>query len=116
MVGVGLTAVAARRFGEARADEASRIAGDALLFSLLLGLGVAIVGRSEISKLCAMINTPDDVTSLGTTYLSTFLIGTPLVYGFFAVDAAFRASGDTRTPFVLLFASGAITLLPDPVL
>src|SRR4029078_5982751 len=32
------------------------------------------------------------------------------VYGFFAVDAAFRASGDTRTPFVLLLASVAITL------
>jgi len=116
MIGVGLTAVAARRFGEARADEASHIAGDALLFSLLLGLGVAIVGRSEISKLFAMMNTPDDVTSLGTTYLSMFLLGTPLVYGFFAVDAAFRASGDTRTPFVLLLTSVAVTLVLDPVL
>src|SRR4029078_6811567 len=34
MIGVGLTAVAARRFGERRSDEASHIAGDALLFSL----------------------------------------------------------------------------------
>jgi putative MATE family efflux protein len=62
------------------------------------------------------MNTPGDVTSLGTTYLSTFLIGTPLVYGFFAVDAAFRASGDTRTPFILLLTSVAITLVLDPVL
>ena len=116
MVGVGLTAVAARRFGEGRASDASRIAGDALVFSVVLGLVVAIIGRSEISKLFALMQTPDDVTSLGTVYLSTFLLGTPLVYGFFAVDAAFRASGDTRTPFVLLLASVAITLLLDPVL
>ena len=116
MIGVGLTAVAARRFGEARSREASRIAGDALLFSIVLGLVVAVLGRSEISKLFALMNTPEDVTSLGSAYLSTFLLGTPLVYGFFAVDAAFRASGDTRTPFVLLLASVAITLVLDPVL
>lgn len=116
MVGVGLTAVAARRFGESRADDAARIAGDAMIFSVVLGFAVAFIGRSEISKLFAVMHTPSDVTMLGSTYLSTFLIGTPLVYGFFAVDAAFRASGDTRTPFVLLLASVAITLVLDPVL
>jgi putative MATE family efflux protein len=116
MVGVGLTAVAARRFGEGRSGDAAHIAGDALVFSVILGLVVAIVGRSEISKLFAVMHTPSDVTALGSTYLSTFLIGTPLVYGFFAVDAAFRASGDTRTPFVLLLTSVAITLVLDPVL
>jgi len=116
MIGVGLTAVAARRFGEGRSHEAAHIAGDALVLSVVLGLIVAIVGRLEISKLFAVMHTPADVTSLGSTYLATFLIGTPLVYGFFAVDAAFRASGDTRTPFALLLTSVAITLVLDPVL
>lgn len=59
---------------------------------------------------------PSDVAVLATRYLRTYLIGTPLIYGFFAVDATFRASGDTRTPFVLLLASVAITLLLDPAL
>jgi putative MATE family efflux protein len=59
---------------------------------------------------------PADVASLATRYLRTYLIGTPLIYGFFAVDATFRASGDTRTPFVLLLASVAITLVLDPLL
>ena len=43
------------------------------------------------------------MTALGTRYLGTYLLGAPLIYGFFAVDATFRAAGDTRTPFVLLF-------------
>jgi putative MATE family efflux protein len=116
MVGVGLTAVAARRFGEGRSDDASHVAGDALLFSVVLGLVVAVAGRSEVSKLFVVMHTPADVTALGSTYLATFLIGTPLVYGFFAIDAAFRASGDTRTPFILLLTSVAITLVLDPVL
>jgi putative MATE family efflux protein len=49
-------------------------------------------------------------------YLGAYLAGTPLIYGFFAIDATFRASGDTRTPFVLLLSSVAVTLILDPVM
>ena len=116
MIGVGLTAVAARRRGEGRGDAASRIAGDTFVFSIALGAAVAIVGSIALPKLFELMNTSAEVTALGSSYLGTFLIGTPLIFGFFAIDAAFRASGDTRTPFVLLLASVAITLVLDPVL
>jgi putative MATE family efflux protein len=116
MVGVGLTAVAARRHGERRGDEAARLAGDTLVFSVILGAVVAAVGVHELDTLFAVMQTPPEVTALGSTYLKTYLLGTPLIYGFFAVDASFRASGDTRTPFVLLLASVAVTLVLDPVL
>ena len=116
MVGVGLTAVAARRFGEGRGGEAARLAGDSLLLSIVLGGLVAIGLTHELPRMFGLMHTPPDVTALGATYLGTFLAGTPLIYGFFAIDAAFRASGDTRTPFVLLLASVAVTLVLDPVL
>jgi putative MATE family efflux protein len=116
MVGVGLTAVAARRYGEGRRDEAARLAGDALLFSVALGAIVAVLGIRLLPFLFHVMQTPPEVTALGTQYLRTYLVGTPLIYGFFAVDASFRAAGDTRTPFVLLLSSVAITLVLDPVL
>ena len=62
------------------------------------------------------MHTPPEVAALGARYLGTYLLGAPLIFGFFAVDAAFRAAGDTRTPFVLLLASVAVTLVLDPVL
>jgi len=116
MVSVGLTAVAARRYGERRGAEAARIAGDALLFTLALGALVAIGGVLAIDALFAMMDTPPHVTELGRSYLGTYLLGTPLIFGYFAVDAAFRAAGDTRTPFVILLVSVAATLVVDPVL
>jgi putative MATE family efflux protein len=64
----------------------------------------------------ALMHTPPDVSALGIRYLATYLLGAPLIFGFFAVDAAFRAAGDTRTPFVLLLASVAVTLVLDPML
>ena len=116
MIGVGLTAVAARRHGESRPAEAARVAGDALLFTLALGIGVSLLGLLTLPRLFAVMHTPPEVTALGLRYLGTYMLGTPLIYGFFAVDATFRASGDTRTPFVLLASSVAVTLVLDPAL
>ena len=116
MVNVGLTAVAARRYGEGRSAEAARIAGDALILSLVLGVACTIIGLPLLPHLFGIMHTPPEVAALGVRYLGTYLLGAPLIFGFFAVDAAFRAAGDTRTPFLLLSASVAVTLVLDPVL
>jgi putative MATE family efflux protein len=116
MVSVGLTAVASRRYGEGRGAEAARIAGDALLLALALGTICGLVGLALLPHLFAVMHTSPEVTALGVRYLGTYFLGAPLIFGFFAIDAAFRAAGDTRTSFLLLSASVAITLVLDPVL
>jgi putative MATE family efflux protein len=116
MVGVGLTAVAARRHGEGRATAAAHVAGDALVFALVIGVAVAVVGLLSLRGLFAIMQTPATVTALGLRYLGAYFVGIPLLYGFFAIDATFRASGDTRTPFILLAASVLVTLVLDPAL
>ena len=116
MVSVGLTAVAARRRGEGNAAAAAQVAGNALVFSLLLGTAIAAAGLALLPHLFALMGMPPEIARLGSRYLGAYLMGAPLVFGFFAVDAAFRASGDTRTPFALLTVSIAITLVLDPVL
>ncbi|HUQ83349.1 MAG TPA: MATE family efflux transporter [Gemmatimonadaceae bacterium] len=116
MVSVGLTAVAARRHGENRPEEAARVVGEAMSFALALGAVVGIAGALSVDHLFALMHTPPEVTALGRHYLRIYFLGSPLIYGYFAVDAAFRAAGDTRTPFVLLLATTACTLALDPVL
>lgn len=116
MVSIGLTAVAARRHGERNPAEAARLVGELLRFTLLLGAAIAIIGLLSLDHLFTAMGTPPDVTALGKRYLGMYLLGAPLVYGFFAVDAGFRASGDTRTPFLLLAGSVAVTIVLDPML
>lgn len=116
MVSVGLTAVASRRHGEGRVVEAAYIAGDALALALALGVVCAAIGFALLPHLFAVMHTPADVSALGVRYLRTYLLGAPLIFGFFAVDAAFRSAGDTRTSFLLLSTSVAVTLVLDPVL
>lgn len=116
LVAVGLTAVAARRHGEGRPREAARVSGEALVLALALGTAVGIAGTLALPLLFSMMGTSTDVTALGMRYLGTYFAGVPLHFGFFVVDATFRASGNSRTPFLLLATSVAATLVLDPVL
>ncbi|HET7621536.1 MAG TPA: MATE family efflux transporter [Gemmatimonadaceae bacterium] len=116
LVSVGLTSVASRRHGERRHIAAAEAVGNGVVLALVLGTAAALLGHLALDWLFAVMDTPSHVTELGRVYLGTYLIGAPPYFGFFAVDAAFRASGNTRTPFLLLLASVIGALVLDPVL
>jgi len=115
-VALGLTALAARRHGEGDAPEAARVAGGALVFALALGALLGAAGIAGVDTLFGFMQTPPEVTALARDYLRLYLAGLPLIFGYFCVDATFRAAGDTRTPLAILGASVAATLLLDPIL
>jgi putative MATE family efflux protein len=116
MIAVGLTAVASRRHGEGAHGVAAVVAGTTL--TVALGMGVVIAASSwlVVPLHFAAMQTPADVTDLGRLYLTTYLLGAPLFLGFFACEATFRASGDTRTPLLLLASSVALNVVLDPLL
>jgi putative MATE family efflux protein len=116
MVEVGLIAVAARRHGEGRPDAAARAAGAAVIYALAAGTVVSLAGFALTTDLFRLMAVPAEVASLGHAYLDTWLLGGPLVFGFFAIEATFRASGDTHTPFLLLMASVLLSIGLDPLL
>ncbi|MBU6366619.1 MAG: MATE family efflux transporter, partial [Gemmatimonadetes bacterium] len=116
LVSIGLDAVAARRHGERRPAEAARAAGDGLLLALAMGAVVALAAPWLLPGLFAVMHTGEAVSAIGRQYLGTYLVGTPLLFGFFAVDATFRAKGDTRTPLQILAVTTALALLLDPLL
>ena len=112
----GLTAVASRRHGERDAGRAAGAAYHALLLSLGLSLAVGAAGLAGLAPLFEIMATPPEVTVPGAGYLAVYLAGLPVVFVYFVMDAAFRASGDTRTPFWLLALAVALNLVLDPAL
>src|SRR5207245_1996688 len=106
----------ARRPGAGRPHAAARAAGAAVLYALAAGTVVSLVGLALTDGLFHLMGVPRDVATLGRDYLDTWLLGGPLVFGFFAIEATFRASGDTRTPFLLLMASVVLSVGLDPLL
>ena len=116
MVEIGLTAVAARRHGEGNPERAARAAAAAVLYAVAAGAVVSLVGLFVMDSLFRLMTVPPEVAHLAHAYLATWLLGAPLVFGFFAVEATFRAAGDTRTPFLMLAGSVFVSIGLDPLL
>ena len=116
LTAAGLTAVASRRYGEGRPEEAARAVYQALLMALALSAVVGALGLAGLDGLFRLMETPPQVTLQGSAYLTTYLAGVPIVFTYFVMDAAFRSAGDTRTPFYLLAGAVAANLVLDPVL
>ncbi len=116
LVSIGVDAIAARRHGERRPREAARTIGDGVFFGVTLGLLIAVLTPVLLPTLFTLMETSPAVTAIGSQYLGTYLLGMPLIFGFFAVDAAFRANGDTRTPLYVLAFTTVLGLVLDPIL
>jgi putative MATE family efflux protein len=87
-----------------------------VVYALIAGLAVSLIGLAVADAMFRLMTVPPEVARLGRAYLHTWLLGAPLVFGFFAVEATFRASGDTRTPFTILAGSVLLSIALDPLL
>jgi putative MATE family efflux protein len=116
MPSVGLTAVASRRWGE-QDDQGAKEAGyQALGLAILAAVVVGVGGLLTLGPMFVLMDTPPEVTIHGTNYLLIWLAGAPIVFAYFAMDATFRAAGDTRTPLRILLVALALNALLDPLL
>jgi putative MATE family efflux protein len=116
LVGVGLTAVAARRHGERDPAAAARATGSALVLAIALGALVGVGGVAGLPAVLRLMEARGEVAVLARDFLVVQLLGAFLIYGYFVVTAAFRSAGDTRTPFVLLGGSVLLNLVLDPLM
>ena len=116
MVSIGLDAIVARRHGERRPADAARSATDGVLLAIVLGAAIALLAPFVLDTMFRLEETSDAVRAVGKQYLGTYLLGMPLVFGFFAVDATVRGKGDTRTPLVILAVTTVLGLVLDPLL
>ncbi len=77
---------------------------------------VSSVGLASAHAVFVFMATAGDVSLAGHRYLWVILLGMPAYFVFTWLSAAFRATGDARTPLKLLAIAAAVNLLIDPVL
>src|SRR5207302_4472108 len=62
----------------------------AVLYALGAGTAASLLGFALTGDLFRLMTVPREVAALGYRYLDTWLLGGPLVFGFFAIEATFR--------------------------
>lgn len=115
-LGVGATALVARRIGEGNRARAAEIAAQGGLLVLVAGAVSVLAGGGASRGLFALLGTEAEVSRLGAAYLSILFYGALFHYGAIYSESVLRAAGDTRTPMLITGSGLVLNAVLDPLL
>ena len=115
-LGIGATAVVARRIGEKDDEGAAQAAAQSIALGIIVSVAVGLVATAYAEPLMrAMGATPSMIaSSLG--YTQVMFAGNATVTLLFLINAIFRGAGDPAIAMRMLWVSNAINIVLDPIL
>lgn len=115
-LGIGTTAMVARRTGEGDRKGAAR----ATVQAVVLGFGVAaligVAGAVFAPDLLRLMGADEAVVETGTSYTRIMLGGNVVIMLLFLQNAAFRGAGDAATAMRVLWLANGLNIVLDPLL
>ncbi len=115
-MGMGITGVVARRYGEKDLHGASRAAMQGLFLTVFLGVLMAIPGLFFPEFLLRSMNAEPEVLSIGTGYVRIMFGGNLVILLLFSVNAIFRGAGDARMAMRSLMIANGINIVLCPIM
>jgi putative MATE family efflux protein len=115
-LGIGTTSVVARAIGAGDRDQVRRLTSHALLLSVVLVTGFALLGLATVRPLFTALGADAETVELIADYMVPWYLGIGLVVVPMVGNAAIRATGDTKSPSVVMVISGLVNLVLDPIL
>lgn len=105
-VSQGTNVLAARCYASGKDQEMSDTVHTSILFALVSGLVMAVVGLVFSKGALILMATPEDVLNQAALYMKIYFLGMPffMLYNYGA--AILRAVGDTKRPLAFLMISG----------
>ncbi|MDD5289243.1 MAG: MATE family efflux transporter, partial [Dehalococcoidales bacterium] len=114
--GVGANALASRRFGERKVEEANKIAGQTLFLTVILGGILVILIHLLARQILTLCGAPSDTIELGKQYLLMLGWGMPFLFFNTIMRGIYHASGDTLRPMIFTVISQVCNAILDPFL
>ena len=115
-LGMGTTAMVARRIGEKHPREAAVVAAQAVLVSLVASVVLGTLGVLTGPAAIRLVGASDEVMAIGVGYSRILLGGCGTVVFLFVINAVFRAAGDAAIAMRVLWLANIINLILDPCL
>ena len=105
-ISLGANVLAARFYATDRQKEMSETVHTSILFALLSGMVMAVVGLLMAKTTLEIMGTPDNVIDQSVLYMRIYFMGMPffMIYNYGA--AILRAIGDTKRPLIFLIVAG----------
>ena len=108
---VGTVAFASRAHGAGQSDHVNHLLYQSTVFTVMLGLAVAVVGNLMATPLLLLLGANPVSIDYGTQYLRPMMLGAAFTYVNILFGALLRGVGNTRLPFLVALASNALNVV-----
>lgn len=115
-LGMGITAVVARRVGEKDPLGASRAAMQGVLLAVALGVVIAIPGLLFPERILALMGAEPEVLATGASYTRIMIGGNVIILLLFGINAIFRGAGDAAMAMRSLMLANGVNIALCPLL
>lgn len=109
-VALGANVVIANAVGRKDEEAVQNAVHSSILFSLLAGVVVTLIGELAATPLLTIMHAPADVLPKAVLYLRIYLIGIPAILLYNFESAIFRSVGETKVPLMALTLSGVLNV------
>ena len=114
-LGIGTSAVIAKALGKGDKESAKNLATSALYLTALIVGVLAIIGYLIIDETFLLLGASEALLPLIHQYMDIWFIGCICLIGPMIGNAVLRASGDTKTPSIIMGSAGLINAVLDPI-
>ena len=115
-LGIGATAVVARRIGEHDPEGAAHAAVQAVAIGLAVAAVLGVVGYALAPRLLGVMGASPAVIATGSRFTRVMLGGEATIIILFVVNAIFRGAGDAAIAMRVLWLANAINIVLGPCL
>ena len=112
----GVTVILSRSFGARKYDKLHVAIHTCIMFSIISGIFMALVGQVISPMLLRAVNCPQDVYEQALIYLRLYLIGCLFTSIYNVSSSVLRSVGDSRSSFIYLVLSSITNIVLDIVL
>ena len=114
--GVGINALASRRFGERRIEAANHVAGQVFSLAGFFGVIFLLAAVFFAESILIMSGATPDIMDFATQYLIVLGFGMPFMFFMVIANNLLRGSGDAVRPMVFMIAGTVTNIILDPLL
>lgn len=115
-LGIGTSAVVAKYLGCCEHEKAKQASTVTNYTSILLALILSLIGYIFMDEIFLMMGAREALLPQIRDYMEIWLPASALLVGMTTANSVLRACGDTKTPSIVMAASGVINAILDPIL
>lgn len=114
--GIGTASVCSRLFGAEQLEDVGRVTIHAMLLGIMTGAVVIAVGLTTIDPLFRMLGANETTLPIIQRYMRIYYWGGIFLVVPMITNSVLRASGDAKTPAMIMSTAAIINIVLDPIL